>query len=158
MILHKAYSPFPLFPFSPIPLFLYFHHMKFKYVTLLLFLLFSVACRTQNTDQQKSPEIIPDSVVTQMLEQKKQIAGQMQKAKLEYFIINVPENQFGYYIMIDGQMYIEQKTIPAIQGLKGFKTKEQAEAVAQRVIEKIKEGEMPPTIEIRDLDSLKIEY
>ena len=102
--------------------------------------------------------MVPDSVVSQMLEQKKQISEQMQKAKLEYFIINVPDNHFGYYIMIDGQMYIEQKTIPAIQGLKGFKTKGQAEAVAKRVIEKIKEGEMPPTIEVKDLDSLKIEY
>jgi len=100
--------------------------------------------------------MIPDSVMQEMLEQKKQVTEQMAKAKIEYFVINVPNDQFGYYIMIDGQMYIEQKNIPAVQGLNGFKTKEDAEKVAKRVIEKIKEGEMPPTIEMKDLEALGV--
>ena len=132
--------------------------MNLKLISAVLFLLSAFACKTQSTENPKTPGMLDDSTLVAMQAEKKKVADEMSKAKIEYFIINVPENQFGYYIMIDGQMYIEQKTIPAIQGLKGFKTKEEAEKVAQRVIQKIKEGEMPPTIEVKDLDSLKIAY
>jgi len=90
----------------------------------------------------------PDSAIN---EQKLQLAKEFSQKKIEYFIIHVPEDQYGYYIMIDGQMYIEQKTIPAIEGNKGFKTKEDAKKIADLVIQKIREGEIPPTITVEDL-------
>ena len=129
-----------------------------KLLPILLILISTLSCKTQTADNPKTPGMIDDSTLVAMQAEKKKLADQMSKAKIEYFVINVPDNQFGYYIMIDGQMYIEQKSIPAIQGLKGFKTKDEAEKVAQRVIQKIREGEMPPTIEVNDLDSLGVKY
>jgi hypothetical protein len=55
-------------------------------------------------------------------------------------------------------MYIEQASIPVIKGNAGFSTKEEAEKVAMLVIEKIKKGEMPPTISIEELSEMKIVY
>ncbi len=101
--------------------------------------------------------MIDDSLKNQMDEEKGQIASKMAKATLTHFIIRVPDEKFGYTVFIDGKMYIEQKSIPAISGNAGFVSKEDAEKVAKLVIEKIKQGEMPPTISIQDLQLLKIE-
>ncbi|HSF89410.1 MAG TPA: DUF4907 domain-containing protein [Saprospiraceae bacterium] len=90
--------------------------------------------------------------------QKKQMASQMAKAAITYFIIRVPDEKFGYTVFIDGQMYIEQKSIPAVQGNAGFKTEEEATIMAQLVIEKIRQGEMPPTISIEELNKHNIVY
>ena len=107
--------------------------------------------KTQNAQRSMTEQ--PDSVLE---EQKKQLARDYSQKKIEYFIINVPQDQFGYYIMIDGSMYIEQKTIPAIEGHEGFRTKEDAAKIANLVIQKIREGEIPPTVTIEDLVSNNI--
>jgi len=92
----------------------------------------------------------------QVLLQKKQMAEQMQKSVIEYVIIHVANLKFGYYILIDGNLYIEQKSIPAVEGNEGFAKKEAAEIVAQLVVEKIKSGEVPPTITVEELRTLKV--
>jgi len=103
-----------------------------------------------------SESMVNDSLRIEMQQQKKQIALQMAKANLTYFIIRVPDNTYGYTIFIDGQMYIEQKSIPAVSGNAGFVSKDDAEKVAKLVIEKIRQGEMPPTVSTEDLQLLKI--
>lgn len=75
----------------------------------------------------------------------------MAEAQITYFVIHVPDNKFGYTIFVDGQLYIEQKNIPAIEGNAGFETKASAEKIAQLVISKMRNGELPPTITIEDL-------
>jgi len=121
-------------------------------VALITCFLTSIGCGQGVKPKPDSPmSSVSDSLREAMILQKKQLADQMAKAQIEYFIINVPENQFGYYIMIDGKMYIEQKSIPAVQGNNGFATKEDAEKIAKLAIEKIKQGEMPPTISVEEL-------
>ena len=80
----------------------------------------------------------------------------MGRRELTYFIINTPDGKFGYTIFIDGEMYIEQKTIPAVEGNTGFTTKEDAEKVALLVIEKIKIGDLPPSVSVEELKRLKV--
>ena len=41
-------------------------------------------------------------------------------------------------------------------GNEGFKTKADAEKVAQLVITKIKKGEMPPTVSVEEMKKLKV--
>ena len=41
-------------------------------------------------------------------------------------------------------------------GNEGFKTKADAEKVAQLVIDKIRKGEMPPTVTIKEMKKLKV--
>jgi hypothetical protein len=51
---------------------------------------------------------------------------------------------------------IHQLSIPAMPGNDGFKTKADATKVAQLVIDKIKKGEMPPTVSIEELKKLNV--
>src|SRR5688500_3892335 len=119
------------------------------YRTIMFLIIFNLtfSCAQPKGKKQISTELkfsTPDSGI---IDQKNQLAREFSQKKIEYFIINVPDDQFGYYIMIDGQMYIEQKTIPAIEGNQGFKTREDAEKIAKLVIQKIRSGEIPPRSE-----------
>lgn len=82
------------------------------------------------------------------------------KHKLEpvYTIITVDQADFGwgYQILKDGKLMIDQKHIPAIQGNKGFSSQETATRTADFIVKKIKNGEFPPTLSIEELDSLKV--
>ena len=49
---------------------------------------------------------------------------------------------------------IHQTSAPGLPGNEGFKTKTDAEKVAQLVIDKIEKGEMPPTISIDEIKKL----
>ena len=123
-----------------------------SFITTLFLFFSTLGCgQAPEPKASSSPTTPDDSLRNAMMLQKKQLAAEMAKAQIEYFIINVPENQFGYYIMIDGKMYIEQKSIPAVQGNNGFATKADAEKIAKLAIEKIRQGEMPPTISIEEL-------
>jgi hypothetical protein len=82
---------------------------------------------------------------------------QAAKTQFQYFIIKADSNTYGYSIYANGNLYIEQKTIPAISGLKGFEDTIAAAKTAQLVIKKIKQGEMPPTINIDDLKKINVQ-
>jgi len=125
---------------------------------LLLFPIFinCISCGQSTTSQTNGAgpeprEIISDSTVQQLKKQKEELAKKMSAAQITYFINHVGGNKFGYSIFIDGQMYIEQKSIPAVEGNTGFDTAAEAEKIAKLVIEKIKQGEVPPTISVEDL-------
>ena len=68
-------------------------------------------------------------------------AGTYANTKLTYKIIDAPNHTYGYDVFADGRLMIHQKSIPALPGNEGFKTKADASKVAQQVINKIKKGE-----------------
>jgi hypothetical protein len=76
--------------------------------------------------------------------------------KLTYKIIAAPKHTYGYDVIADGRLMIHQPSAPALPGSQGFKTKEDATKVALLVIEKIKKGEMPPTISIDEMKTLNV--
>jgi Domain of unknown function (DUF4907) len=78
------------------------------------------------------------------------------KTKLSYKVIDVPKHTYGYDVLADGRLMIRQTSAPALPGNEGFKTKEDASKVALLVIEKIKKGEMPPTISIDEMKQLNV--
>jgi hypothetical protein len=82
----------------------------------------------------------------------------VQPTKQATFQIKLVEydNGWGYDIYLEEKLVIHQPHIPAIAGRKGFKTKEQANSVAELAVLKIKNGIMPPTITHHELDSLGI--
>jgi hypothetical protein len=61
---------------------------------------------------------------------------------------------FGYDIYMYDAQYIHQPNIPAINGERGFKTKEQAQKAGELAAYKIKKNIMPPSISVQELDSL----
>ena len=78
------------------------------------------------------------------------------KTKLTYKLIAAPNHTWCYDVFADGRLMIHQTSAPALPGNEGFKTKEDATKVALLVIEKIKKGEMPPTISIDEMKKLNV--
>jgi len=76
--------------------------------------------------------------------------------KLTYKIINAPDHTYCYDVYTDGRLMIHQTSAPGLPGNKGFKTKADAEKVAKLVINKIKKGEMPPTVSVDELKKIKV--
>jgi hypothetical protein len=108
---------------------------SFKYYFFLLFLLsFSVL------SAQQEPAFPKTSNTT----------------KLTYKIIETLDHTYGYDIYNTEKLMIHQASVPGMPGNKGFKTKVDAEKVAQLVIGKIKKGEMPPTVTTDELKKLKV--
>jgi isocitrate dehydrogenase len=63
---------------------------------------------------------------------------------------------WGYEILANGKTYIRQSFIPAVEGKKSFKTKEDAIAVGNKVVEKMKMGQQLPTITVDELKQLGV--
>jgi hypothetical protein len=80
------------------------------------------------------------------------------KSLLSYKVIGSIGN-YGYQIFdASGKMTINQPTIPAIQGNKGFQTEKDAQTAAEFVIQKINRGIFPPTFSVAELDSLGLKH
>jgi hypothetical protein len=78
----------------------------------------------------------------------------------EYKIITQKDVQlgWGYQILKKNKLIITQKQIPAIQGNFGFISEEESKLVANLVIQKMSNGEFPPSITIEELNRLGIHY
>ncbi|MGC3943121.1 MAG: DUF4907 domain-containing protein [Chryseolinea sp.] len=75
-------------------------------------------------------------------------------ANFRYQIIEAPEKTFGYDVYRDEALFIHQPHIPGMAGVKGFESEDQAKKAAELMIEKMKNGEVPPTLseeEIADI-------
>lgn len=82
-------------------------------------------------------------------------AEQVARADISFKVISV-EGGYGYDIYVDGKRMIHQAHIPGIAGVAGFRTKEDSQKVAELVIRKLKNKEMPPTITEEELRKLKV--
>ena len=83
--------------------------------------------------------------------------AELKKVNVEIKVFqNTKSSGFGYDIILDGHTYVHQPTIPALPGNNGFSTEEKAKKVAELVSFKIQNNIMPPTVEVRELDSLGV--
>lgn len=100
--------------------------------------------------------LLPLFMFASLLRQAQQPATAKQQATtMSYKIIAAASNTFGYDIYSNGKLKIHQPSVPGQPGNTGFKTKAGAESTAKLVIEKIKKGEMPPTVTTDELKALK---
>jgi hypothetical protein len=81
--------------------------------------------------------------------------GAGKDATYSYTIIPAAEKTWGYDVYRDKHLLIHQPVIPGLPGNKGFKKKSDAEKVAKLVIEKIRKGQMPPTVTTEEMKKLK---
>lgn len=79
-----------------------------------------------------------------------------QDARLELRVIDAADGTFGYDILLNGTPYIHQLSIPGQPGNRGCATRADAEKLATLVIQKIRAGEVPPTVNDKDLEQLGI--
>lgn len=77
-------------------------------------------------------------------------------ADLSFTVIDAPNGTYGYDILSDGKLLIHQTNLPGQPGNDGCRTKVDAEKLAAFVIEKIKNGTMPPTVSTDELRALDI--
>ena len=63
---------------------------------------------------------------------------------------------WGYDIMEGSVRRIHQPHIPAVQGNQGFKSGTDAAKVAEKIIEKLDNGIMPPTISVDEMRDLGV--
>jgi hypothetical protein len=64
---------------------------------------------------------------------------------------------WGYNVLVDHKVFIHQQFMPAVQGYKVFRSKEDAEKIANFQIHKLMNKKVP-AISVKDLDSLHITY
>jgi hypothetical protein len=88
--------------------------------------------------------------------QKSLSTGTYKNASLTFIIIPSKNKTWGYDIYIEKRLFIHQPNAPGLPGNDGFKTKIAAGKVASLVIEKIKKGEMPPTVTIEVMKKMKV--
>jgi hypothetical protein len=77
-------------------------------------------------------------------------------AEITIKIIPAANNTFGYDILLYGKPLVHQPNIPGLPGNEGFTTKERAKIVAEFVVKKIRNNEMPPTVTIEDLNKMGV--
>jgi Domain of unknown function (DUF4907) len=77
---------------------------------------------------------------------------------LEIKLFNSGSDGFGYSILIGAKEIIHQPSIPAVQSLQSFATKEEAKRTAELVKQKIIHLISPPSITIQELDSMHVKY
>ena len=65
-------------------------------------------------------------------------------------------NTFGYDIYVYGSVMVHQPSRPGLPGNAGFATEEAARKVADLVIRKIRNNELPPTVTIEELRELGV--
>jgi hypothetical protein len=127
--------------------------MKKQLLIFVLFLVSSISLIGQPTNKSKKK-------ATQKSAQNNQKTPEFpssesfKNAKLTYKIIPAPNNTWCYDIFKDGSMCIHQNSIPGVAGINGFTTKEKAEKVAQLVVTKIQNGEMPPTVSLEEMKAV----
>jgi hypothetical protein len=78
------------------------------------------------------------------------------KAELTTRIIPSANNSFGYDILLDRKLLVHQPNIPGLPGNEGFTTQERAQTVADIVVRKIRNNEMPPMVSMEDLNTMGV--
>ena len=119
--------------------------------SLAALILFCCMSITMLSAQAPSAPAKPDSSAARFPE-----ANAYANTKLTYKIIDAPKHTYGYDVFADGRLMIHQPSAPPLPSNEGFKTKEDATKVAQLAIDKIRKGEMPPTISIDEMKKLKV--
>ena len=128
----------------------------------ILTLLTLASCIEQPNIRQKPAAVDNSSIPIKKADEKRtNKINKQQELVGEKLSLKITESEytgFGFEILQGTNPLIIQPHIPAIQGIKGFKTKEQASIVGNYMIYKINHGIMPPSISVQDLDSLGITY
>lgn len=83
-------------------------------------------------------------------------AEQIAKAKITYQVIESEGGGYGYDVFVDGKKLIHQTNIPGQPGVAGFRKKEDSRRVAELVVRKLKNKELPPSITDDELRRLKV--
>jgi len=77
-------------------------------------------------------------------------------AELKVVVIPSESKSFGYDIYMNGTLLIHQPSRPGLPGNERFATEEDAMKVAELVIKKIRNNELPPSVTLQELQELGV--
>ncbi len=106
------------------------------------------ACNNDQGAKTQSETSAADSIKTSTPQQP---SSNTPPVEITYSITDERENTFGYYIFFDGNMVHSFPPTPNYAYEKGFKTREDADKAAQIALNKIRKGQMPPTVTEEEL-------
>jgi hypothetical protein len=86
----------------------------------------------------------------------KQSENPYANAEITTKILPSVNNTFGYDILLYGRPLVHQPNIPGLPGNEGFITQERAQTIADFVVKKIRNNEMPPTVTMEDLNTMSV--
>jgi len=127
--------------------------MKYFAIVLSLILASCAGKSEEKTDKELDHEF-SDSI-EKVIDQKETL---VETSKDVYSVRTTfePENGWGYQILNNGELYINQPHIPAVAGNKGFDSENKATITADYIIYKMNNGLFPPTVSPEELDSLGV--
>ena len=132
--------------------------MKNLILTIIVCLAFIPKLWSQTSNQNKPQQLTKVSKTIAKPAAQFPAAAQFSNTKLSYKIIPAANHTFCYDVLADGKVLIHQPSKPGLPGNEGFKTKAEAEKVAQLIITKIKNGEMPPSVTTDELKKINVLY
>ena len=130
--------------------------MRLIVIPSMLFLLFSCGDKPNVKNDRVSIEQ-KRMHQTQSVPQNSTPSKQKAASNFTFFTHLQPEG-WGYRISEKGKQIIDQQTIPGVPGNQGFLTSEDAQKVAELVIEKLEKGAFPPTVSEEELQKLGISW
>jgi hypothetical protein len=77
-------------------------------------------------------------------------------AEITIKVFPASNKTFGYDIILNNRPFIHQPHVPGMSGNDGFADMEKAQKVAEFVVKKIKNNEMPPTVTMDDLNRMGV--
>jgi len=119
-----------------------------RFIILILIALIINACESSGTPEEIDKNVIKNE--TPLTQSTKN------KVEYTYKIIFSPQSGWGYQILNNGQLYINQPHIPAVSGSTGFTDESKAIKTAKFVIYKLHNNILPPTVSVNELDSLGV--
>ena len=111
-----------------------------KYAFLIFIGVLMVSCGTENTDD-----------LDVKLEKNSEHPSIPKYSSKVYYLQNVG---WCYQVFRGTKMILNQKHIPAVQGIKGFETKEKAEIAVNFIMERVIAGNERPSVTPEELDSI----
>lgn len=121
---------------------------------LLFFICISLFIAENSFAQIKKYKLKPGQAAPQYLPEDT-VKDSVKTSEYIYRIINAPEDTYGYDILKDEKVIIHQTNVPGAAGLRGFTKRTVAVDVAWLVIQKMKNGQMPPTVTKAEIEEIE---
>ena len=121
-----------------------------KLFTLSIAIILFISCTNRDSAKEDN------TVIQQSVANKDVSADTNVKLEVKTYQNDNTIKGWGYDVYADGVLYIHQPHIPAVPGNKGFQSAQQAETAGNFAVYKIRNNIMPPTISVKELDSLGV--
>ena len=119
--------------------------MKIRIVLIIVSIFVFAGCWFNKGEQVNENVSAPEEVISPYKD-----------VEIKAVIIPAENNTFGYDIYVYDAVLVHQPSRPGLPGNAGFATAEEAMKVAELVIKKMRNNEMPPTVTIEELRELGV--